>query len=64
MDRHNIIYRSDIINMINDAREANENRPELEHAILDLVYAKLEELVRKVPDADIVCPHCGKTLVE
>ena len=64
MDLHNIIYRSDIVNMINDAREASQNKPELEHALLELIYTKLEELVRKVPDAGIVCPHCGKTLAE
>lgn len=64
MDQHNIIYRSDIINLINDAREANASKPDLERALLDLVYSKLEDILHKVPDASISCPHCGKSLSE
>lgn len=64
MDHHNIIYRSDIINLINDAREANASKSDFERTLLDLVYSKLEDILRKVPDADISCPHCGKPLSE
>lgn len=62
MNRHNIILRSDIINLINDAREENSKKSELERNILDLIYNKLDEIVQQVPAADIACPHCGEIL--
>lgn len=62
MDYNNIIYRSDLINMINDAREAYASCAPHEREFLDMIYSKLEDFVCKAPAAAFPCPYCGEPI--